>query len=237
LSLNHRRAVGVCSALLFALSTPQLQAQRTETDFAVLRSEQVKQWTQGRGEHLICSITGLGDTAQIHCNPSAPAAGAPLVYHVALIVGPDHVGYIVSCGGGILQLAGCETLGQGRTVTGVVEGGKLLVRADGKDRTYAVINSSNIGPLTGDKGPAPKIAPSVEPDPAPAAGRGALTITSEPIGADITIDGKFVGNTPSVIQLEAGSHKISIEAAGHKTWERTIEVTAGSKVTVQAKLR
>jgi hypothetical protein len=122
-------------------------------------------------------------------------------------------------------------------VTGVVEGGKLLVRADGKDRTYAVINSSNIGPLTGDKAPAPKISPSVEPDPALAPGRGALTITSEPIGADITIDGKFVGNTPSVIQLEPGSHKMNIEAAGHKTWERTIEVTAGSKVTVQAKLR
>ena len=143
--------MGICLALLFALGAVKMSGQTTESTFAVLRSDQVKEWVSGRGEHLICSIAGLGNTAQMNCNTSAPAAGAPLVYHVALIVGPDHVGHVVACGGGILQRLGCEPLTAGGTVTGVIENGKLALKADGKDKFYAVINSSNIGPLTGDK--------------------------------------------------------------------------------------
>lgn len=59
---------------------------------------------------------------------------------------------------------------------------------------------------------------------------------SEPQGADIYIDGKFVGNTPSTLALAPGSHEIRIQAEKFKPWTRTLESTAGSSVTIRATL-
>jgi len=59
---------------------------------------------------------------------------------------------------------------------------------------------------------------------------------SEPAGADIYVDGKFVGSTPSTLALAPGSHEIRIEANKFKPWTRTLESTAGSTVTVHAAL-
>src|SRR5262245_44433314 len=49
-----------------------------------------------------------------------------------------------------------------------------------------------------------------------------LDVKSTPDGADITIDGKFVGNTPSSLRIVAGDHFIVIEKAGFKQWKRTM---------------
>jgi hypothetical protein len=59
-----------------------------------------------------------------------------------------------------------------------------------------------------------------------------MTIKSDPEGAEITIDGKYVGNTPSTIQLEPGDHTISLKKANFTVWEKTITATAGGNVTV-----
>jgi len=67
-------------------------------------------------------------------------------------------------------------------------------------------------------------------------GTGTVNISSTPEGADIYVDGKFVGNTPSLVQLALGSHNVHIEAQGCKPWTRVLDVTAGSKVTIQAVL-
>lgn len=60
--------------------------------------------------------------------------------------------------------------------------------------------------------------------------------SSEPSGADIYVDGNFMGSTPSQIQLAAGSHTVRIETKGQKPWSRAVTVTAGGKVTIQAVL-
>jgi hypothetical protein len=71
---------------------------------------------------------------------------------------------------------------------------------------------------------------------APAAG-ACVTFVSEPQGADIYVDGKFVGNTPSMLNLAIGSHEIRIESEHFKPWTRTLETSAGSKITVRAPLQ
>lgn len=65
---------------------------------------------------------------------------------------------------------------------------------------------------------------------------GSIAIKSEPDAAEITIDGKFVGTTPSTIQLKPGDHTVLIEKTGFKSWQKTISVTAGSSVTLSATL-
>lgn len=81
-------------------------------------------------------------------------------------------------------------------------------------------------------------APPVEPAvPQPnAAQLGTVAFRSEPDGADITIDGKFVGTTPSSLQLTAGEHSIAIEKAHFASWKRTMTVAAGSSANVSAAL-
>ncbi len=61
---------------------------------------------------------------------------------------------------------------------------------------------------------------------------GVLILSSDTVGAEIYIDGKFVGDTPSTISLAAGTHQIAIKARGKKDWKREIEVMKGSQVTL-----
>ncbi len=59
---------------------------------------------------------------------------------------------------------------------------------------------------------------------------------SEPEGAEILVDGKFVGTTPSELRLAVGEHSIKIVKAGFESWERTFEVSARDKITLSAVL-
>jgi hypothetical protein len=63
---------------------------------------------------------------------------------------------------------------------------------------------------------------------------GTLMITSDFIGADIYVDGKFVGQTPSTIHLSAGSHHVEVKSPDNQPWTRDLEVTAGSQISLRA---
>ncbi len=60
-----------------------------------------------------------------------------------------------------------------------------------------------------------------------------VVISSENPGADIEIDGAFVGSTPTTIRLTAGIHKISVKSGG-KVWERDLQVSAGAAINLKA---
>jgi len=63
-----------------------------------------------------------------------------------------------------------------------------------------------------------------------------LQIDSTPTGADIEVDGNFVGSTPSDLQLAEGDHSIMVKKSGFKVWERKLKSTAGSSVHIGAEL-
>lgn len=62
-----------------------------------------------------------------------------------------------------------------------------------------------------------------------------VDISSTPPGADIEVDGKFVGNTPSTVSLGAGDHDVSVKKSGFQTWNRKISVSSGH-VNIAAEL-
>jgi len=69
-----------------------------------------------------------------------------------------------------------------------------------------------------------------------AAGTAAvLAVSSTPNGAEITIDGVFVGSTPSSVPVTLGNHTIAVQKSGYSAWQRTIQVTGGT-VNVSAEL-
>jgi len=61
-------------------------------------------------------------------------------------------------------------------------------------------------------------------------------VRSTPDGAEIVVDGKYVGSTPSTIRLDAGEHTISIEKSGFKSWQRTVTMGSGGSITLDAML-
>jgi PEGA domain-containing protein len=63
-----------------------------------------------------------------------------------------------------------------------------------------------------------------------------VEIKSTPEGAEITVDDKFMGSTPSSLRLAVGDHKIKLGKSGFKTWERTMTVSGGATATVDATL-
>lgn len=62
-----------------------------------------------------------------------------------------------------------------------------------------------------------------------------LAVSSVPPGAEIQLDGAFVGNTPSTFGVPAGDHVITVVKKGYKSWERTIKVSSG-KIEINAEL-
>jgi hypothetical protein len=54
-----------------------------------------------------------------------------------------------------------------------------------------------------------------------------LNVASTPDGADIEIDGNFMGNTPSALQLQPGDHLVAIKKVGFKAWERKMKFVGG----------
>jgi hypothetical protein len=100
------------------------------------------------------------------------------------------------------------TIPQGTEITAFVEGDMHL-------------NMANFVPA-----PPP---PALTAPPVPAAAvQASLVIDSTPPGADIEIDGAFVGNTPSTVGVEPGSHQIVVKKKGFTDWSKTLSVTGGT---------
>ncbi len=92
------------------------------------------------------------------------------------------------------------------------------------------------GPKAGPE-PDPKILPVPQPKPELDAGKGKIMIGSEPARADIYIDGKYVGTTPSrELAFPAGEMKVRVEKKGYKPWERAVTILKNNVVNVAPEL-
>jgi hypothetical protein len=131
------------------------------------------------------------------------------------------------------------------------EGGKDLVRRDNKVVVFnrdgdAILSRSTrslgnavndaCGAITKDwMSNPPKVNASLDQS-AVATGETQLEVTSTPAGADIEVDGKFVGNTPSAIHLQSGEYTVAVKKNGYTSWERKVKVTGGN-VNLMAELQ
>lgn len=70
---------------------------------------------------------------------------------------------------------------------------------------------------------------------APAAQTSSITVDASVPNCDIEVDGSFVGNTPSTLNLAPGKHDVVVKKAGYKDWTRSMTVTGGA-VRVNAEM-
>ena len=139
------------------------------------------------------------------------------------------------------------------------EGGKGVLRRDNKVAVFNKNGDSIVSHSTASLGNAVKDACEAigkdwpqsaaklrEPEPkivsvaapaavGPVAGVHQIAMTSMPVGAEIEVDGAFVGNTPSTVEVAPGEHEIAIKKAGYQTWQRKMRITGGN-VNVLAEL-
>jgi hypothetical protein len=68
-------------------------------------------------------------------------------------------------------------------------------------------------------------------------GTGVFAIESEPPGAEVYVNGEFLGTTPIASQaLPAGKHEIELRKKGRSNWTRKLRVSAGTRATISAEL-
>jgi len=73
--------------------------------------------------------------------------------------------------------------------------------------------------------------------PVPKAARSGVSFETEPPGAEVYVDGSFVGTTPiEEYPLEPGSHEIELRLEGHEPWARSLLVRKGAPVAIRASL-
>jgi len=64
---------------------------------------------------------------------------------------------------------------------------------------------------------------------------GAISVTSNPAGANILMNEKLMGVTPAELtELKDGTHTISLKKAGYEEWKDTVTVKAGKMVLIKA---
>jgi hypothetical protein len=80
--------------------------------------------------------------------------------------------------------------------------------------------------------PAASPAPTSRPAPKIISGEPVtVEVFSEPIGADIMLDGDFVGNTPSILKVRPGTHYLNLQLPGFKPWGQSLSLEPGGKLT------
>ena len=68
-----------------------------------------------------------------------------------------------------------------------------------------------------------------------ASNQATVEVSSSPGAADIEIDGKFVGSTPSTIGVTSSTHHIVLRKRGYADWQREITIS-GSHISINADL-
>lgn len=104
----------------------------------------------------------------------------------------------------------------------------------GKIRSESSVNLSSVST---------SLNPTVTPIPSKMASKSpesmnkvTISITSEPVGAEIYIDGQFDSSTPSKVLLVPGEHTIRVTRPDFKAWERKIQIEVGTEKTINALL-
>ncbi len=59
-----------------------------------------------------------------------------------------------------------------------------------------------------------------------------VSLNTSPVGADVLVDGEFVGTTPLNTEIIQGQRDLVVKLAGHKAWQEEFDVLAGEDFSV-----
>jgi hypothetical protein len=176
-----------------------------------------------------------------------------IVRHTMLVEDRDGKSFTITCAVDS-RWSKCALLPVGRTFEAREEKRGITVLyqdSKGKERkqlyqSVAAAPAPQSGAAANPQPPAAAPQPSSTlPQPASPAGSAEEVLpekvrcnfSSTPSGAEITVDARYVGNTPSEIGLTTGTHVVLLSLPGFAQWKRELTVVAGSVVNVTASLQ
>ncbi len=183
-----------------------------------------------------------------YCNGSRSSSSQSIL----LVQDADGKSYRIACTTDS-RWSKCAPLPVGETFHARQEkqGFTVLYRsAQGKERKqfYQLVAEVPVS-QPGAAAPAPPQAATAQPSspppaPAPPVASGQqgrserirCNFSSTPSGAEITVDGRYVGSTPSEIGLSTGTHVVILSLSGFTAWKRDLTIEADSVVNVTANL-
>ncbi len=60
-----------------------------------------------------------------------------------------------------------------------------------------------------------------------------VPVKSDPAGANVSVDGVFIGISPLTLQMTLGEHEIVVELPGHRVWRQRVQVKPGLSLPVR----
>lgn len=125
-------------------------------------------------------------------------------------------------------------------VNGRHHGKYFLLKSHHFDIKLEPISYGDGSPVETIDGEGPMSPPSTaalrEDDHETRAATGSVEIVSDPPGAEIYVDGNFIGQTPATVSLGAGLHHVELKVSGKNRWTRDVEVLKDSRLTLHSVL-
>jgi hypothetical protein len=118
---------------------------------------------------------------------------------------------------------------KGKDIT-IPKGHEVTVSVNGDVRLEKSLTASSDDPANAQ----PKVVSSTVAH--PVVDSILVKFTSDPAGADVTIDGEYAGSTPLDLRLKEGTRSISIKKRGFVQWERKIHLEIGDHRAVNVDL-
>lgn len=197
-------------------------------------------------------LTGDGSSFDLPLQTEQPAAtGSTLFEHPApqadggrafAIAGALVVGLLTGFAGGFVFGLRSGSIPAAREAAEVAPPASAPV-----EETFTEAAIADSAPRPVERAPAPAVvapvvaaqssarpAPLAPPEPlAPAS----IAFASRPEGAQVFLDGVAVGRTPLVVpDVKAGTRRVRLELAGHRTWTTVVNVEPGTRARVGASL-
>lgn len=231
--MNQRRIAAVQAGLLMIAMCAYAVEKKSAIQITVLDSESRSVTVDDSGVPKNCDAVNF----DAYCHNSKTA----VVTNTLLVQEGDQPPFRISCTADT-KWSRCVPLLQGHTFEAKRDKrGFLVFYADenGKVRKqlYTVVDPEP------NEAPPAKATKTAAASPAPAANISEpregvkCSFSSTPPGAEVTVDGRYVGSTPSVLALSVGNHTVEVSLPGFVRWKRDLTVSSGSELTVNAVLQ
>jgi hypothetical protein len=245
-------SAGFLLAAVFANANSQSDAIR----ITVLDSETRSVTTGGSDVPKNCDQVNF----DAYCNNSKSAIMTNTLLVQEANAPPFHIACTIES-----RFSRCTPLPKGESFDAIREKRGLLVyyvddKGKARKQLYSLVDAEEkaapAAAVAAPPMPAPAAPPPQNPPaPTPALSKSASSVgavqstlpekvekikcnfSSTPAGADITLDGKYVGSTPSEIELVTGTHVIIFSMTGFTQWQRELTVLPGSELNVSAILQ
>jgi hypothetical protein len=133
-----------------------------------------------------------------------------------------------------------EKGGASKQLYAVVEAAQGAAPAMSANEGQKAASQSSANQNSPSRNAAVQASSGVSPASANAAASGQkvkCSFSSTPPGAEITLDGRFVGSTPSTLGVGFGTHVVVLFMPGFAQWKRELTVSDDSQLTVNATLQ